>query len=403
MKKELEIKQMSPSDKLVINNDLRKYLANVSGEQLRMLKKDILENGIIDPIDIWDGVIIDGHTRYNIAKQNKLPFKVRIHTKEEFKSVDDVNIWMIQKQIGRRNLNPTQEGILMAKYYSLRKKKSGGDRRSQKFQNLDGQSFENKTTAKETAEAFGVSESTVHSARQTKEIVDEVEKTFGSSAAHSIIEEKVKIPVKQKTKIKKGLKTGKYSSMEELLDDVGIKGSKKEEPVVGTYAYNKLGKFTRKTRLIRDDLETLKKDSEKLFNDEIPHLIKMEALLAIKNAGDAFRKIEEYISDKFLLHDDMKEQTTSKHVKNQKNALLTFQQKLDDLNEFMGQMEESNMILTHGAGRLDKASLSDSVLLLSKNLDGFKEKNGLTEKDNVSKMKTEKNKEIEYTDFETID
>lgn len=52
-------------------------------------------------IILWNDTIIDGHNRYNICKNNNIDFET--HPKE-FENRDDVLLWIIDNQRGRRNI-----------------------------------------------------------------------------------------------------------------------------------------------------------------------------------------------------------------------------------------------------------------------------------------------------------
>jgi hypothetical protein len=47
-------------------------------EELNQLEANILQDGrIINPIIVWQGLIVDGHNRYTIAKKHpEIPFNV---------------------------------------------------------------------------------------------------------------------------------------------------------------------------------------------------------------------------------------------------------------------------------------------------------------------------------------
>lgn len=76
-------------------------------EELNQLEANILRDGrILNPIIVWEGLIVDGHNRYTIAKKHpEIPFT--IHEKE-FASRYEAIIWICKNQLGRRNLTPEQ-------------------------------------------------------------------------------------------------------------------------------------------------------------------------------------------------------------------------------------------------------------------------------------------------------
>jgi hypothetical protein len=97
-------------------------------------------------------VLVDGHNRYKICKKNNIPYKVK---KIDFKDIEEVKIWMVENQMGRRNLTPDQLSYYRGlKYLSLKKKKGGYDNVLSKGQN-------DFSTSEFLATQFNVSESTV--------------------------------------------------------------------------------------------------------------------------------------------------------------------------------------------------------------------------------------------------
>ena len=76
----------------------------------------------------WQGLIVDGHNRYTIAKKHpEIPFTVY---EKEFSSRYEAIIWICKNQLGRRNLTPEQKKYLIGKQYDAEKCSNGGDRKS---------------------------------------------------------------------------------------------------------------------------------------------------------------------------------------------------------------------------------------------------------------------------------
>lgn len=90
---------------LKINEKFRTVAPPLTENEMRLLKEDILAKGCRDPLVVWDGVIVDGHHRYKICRENNIPFLVM---EMEFKDEDEALIWIAKNQLGRRNLNSFQ-------------------------------------------------------------------------------------------------------------------------------------------------------------------------------------------------------------------------------------------------------------------------------------------------------
>ena len=85
-----------------IDDEFKKLIPPLSADEFKQLEENILSEGIRENIIIWNGIIIDGHNRYEIAQKHGLEFKT---SEKEFADRDSVKIWIIKNQFGRRNLS----------------------------------------------------------------------------------------------------------------------------------------------------------------------------------------------------------------------------------------------------------------------------------------------------------
>jgi hypothetical protein len=142
---------------LTILKEIKDYILPLSDEEFFNLEKSILLEGCRDPLIAWQKkddqlVLVDGHNRYNICKKNNIPFKVK---KIDFRDIEEVKIWMVENQMGRRNLTPDQISYYRGlKYLSLKKKKGG-------YINVLSKGQNDFSTSEFLATQFNVSESTV--------------------------------------------------------------------------------------------------------------------------------------------------------------------------------------------------------------------------------------------------
>lgn len=90
---------------LIIDPEFQSLLPPLSDKEFKQLEENIKADGCRDSLKIWNGIIIDGHQRYKICRENNIPFK----TEEiDFTDRDDAIVWIIQNQLGRKNLSPEQ-------------------------------------------------------------------------------------------------------------------------------------------------------------------------------------------------------------------------------------------------------------------------------------------------------
>ena len=109
---------------LKIDPELRDLLPPLTDEEYKQLEKNIVENGFDKnfPIMEWHGFIVDGHNRYDICKKYNITDYVvgtlAYETKEE------VMEWMLDIQLGRRNLSPIQRIAITEKYRPIYEKQA---------------------------------------------------------------------------------------------------------------------------------------------------------------------------------------------------------------------------------------------------------------------------------------
>ena len=154
-------------DDLVIDKEFEELLPVLTPEEFERLEQSILKNGMLDPIKVWEepgagrNIIIDGHNRYRILKKNNISLNYWENYKfmypDELPTRDAVKRWMLEQQLGRRNLSDAE------KYEIVQKFKSVFEQKAKKNQSLGGKGLANLPkvdTRKEMAKATGVSEGT---------------------------------------------------------------------------------------------------------------------------------------------------------------------------------------------------------------------------------------------------
>lgn len=103
-----------------IKDEFKKLIPALSVEEFKQLEQNCLAEGIREKIITWNGFIIDGHNRFEIATNHKLKFETE---NKEFDSEIDAKIWMVNNQFGRRNLQDFVKGELMKTLEELEKNK----------------------------------------------------------------------------------------------------------------------------------------------------------------------------------------------------------------------------------------------------------------------------------------
>ena len=106
--------------KLRIDKEFAEKIPPLTKDEFDQLEANILADGrVINPLIIWNGVIVDGHNRYRILQEHPdIPFET---FEKEFSDRYEVIAWICKNQLGRRNLTPAQRKYLIGKQYEAEK------------------------------------------------------------------------------------------------------------------------------------------------------------------------------------------------------------------------------------------------------------------------------------------
>lgn len=153
---------------LKINAKFRDLIPPLTTAERQQLHDNIVDDGCVtETIKVWDGNIVDGHNRYEIATEEGIEYSIEYY---DFESEQDAIEWILKNQLGRRNLSPDDASELRGRLYKARKESKGGDQKSKGQNALLGKSLgKSNKTASEIAEETGVNEKTV---RRDEEYVD---------------------------------------------------------------------------------------------------------------------------------------------------------------------------------------------------------------------------------------
>lgn len=163
--------------KLKIDPEFQSLIPPLTKEEFKQLRDNILEAGeVLDPIKTWQGSIVDGHNRWSIIQDNPdIPFKTY---EMIFLSRDDAKLWIIDNQIGRRNLSKEQQSNLRGKRYELEKKREGGSGNNQYTKEELPKNCEvaqsPQSTAQRLAKEYGVSKGTIENDAKFSRGIDKI-------------------------------------------------------------------------------------------------------------------------------------------------------------------------------------------------------------------------------------
>ena len=164
---------------LTVDPEFRDLIPPLNEEELKLLEESLVADGCESPLIVWNGAIIDGHNRYAICRKHDIPFSIQ---EKHFDSREEVMLWMLRNQLGRRNLNSYQRSELALRTEPLlreaAKKKQATSTGGHAPQLLETSRKAEKRihTDKELASLAGVSDNTIRKARRIVRDADDAVK-----------------------------------------------------------------------------------------------------------------------------------------------------------------------------------------------------------------------------------
>lgn len=143
---------VADSTQIQIDPEFRALIPPLSSDERSLLEENIVRDGCRDPLVVWNGILLDGHNRYDICSSLSLPFPVIEIALPDREAAAD---WIDTNQLGRRNLTPDQASLIRGRRYNRQKRQ--GERNDLTSTQIEGKS----PTAERLAEQHGVSRATI--------------------------------------------------------------------------------------------------------------------------------------------------------------------------------------------------------------------------------------------------
>ena len=159
---------------LRIDPEFESRIPPLTDDEFKQLEENILADGvIINPIIVWDGVIVDGHNRFRIAEKH--PHITFTTCEREFNDRHDALAWICKNQLGRRNLTFQQKKYLIGKQFEAEKQRQGTNNQyvQAKSEKCQLGTFQNSVdTAERIAQENGIGRRSVFRAEEFAKAVD---------------------------------------------------------------------------------------------------------------------------------------------------------------------------------------------------------------------------------------
>lgn len=174
---------MNAFQNIIIDPEFQRLLMPLAPEEYAQLERNIVDFGCKSPLQLWDGILIDGHNRYEICGKHGIKFGVEYVDLVDRKDAHD---WIINNQLGRRNVTPEQASYLRGKRYNAEKNSLGGNRGNQ-YTKVANPQNEGLATAQKLADEYHVGRATIERDAKFAEAVDAIADNAGEDARRAIL------------------------------------------------------------------------------------------------------------------------------------------------------------------------------------------------------------------------
>lgn len=104
--------------KLKIDPEFKALIPKLRKNEYLQLESNIMTDGCREAIITWNGIIVDGHNRYEICHRHNIPFQIK---EMEFDCREAVISWICANQLGRRNISEETRKYLIGIQYHTEK------------------------------------------------------------------------------------------------------------------------------------------------------------------------------------------------------------------------------------------------------------------------------------------
>jgi site-specific DNA-methyltransferase (adenine-specific) len=154
-----------------IDPEFESLIPPLDEDEFKQLEENILAEGVREPLLLWQGLLVDGHHRWKIIQEHSLGFDTQAI---DLDSREDAEIYIINNQLGRRNISKYQRTRLVIERNELELK--ARSRAREPGLRVD----------KKLAEMAGVGTETVYKVRQIEECGDDKTRAAARSGEMSI-------------------------------------------------------------------------------------------------------------------------------------------------------------------------------------------------------------------------
>ena len=210
---------------LKVDPEFQALIPPLSAEEFAQLEQNLQEWGCLDSLVIWqeEFTLLDGHNRYEICTRLGIEYQ---RTLISLPNREAAINWIIDHQLGRRNLSDERKRYLRGLRYNREKARHGaesGGRGNQHIlvspQDEDLPESPKNRTSERLAKEYGVSRQTIERDGQYAKAVDAIAETGGQELKDSILNGESGLSRPEIIELAKDVEANGVEALDVLKDD----------------------------------------------------------------------------------------------------------------------------------------------------------------------------------------
>lgn len=178
-----------------IDSEFKSLIPPLSQEERSQLETNLLNEGCRDQLVVWQGhnILLDGHNRYEICTRLGIEFRT---VEIDLPDSEAAHDWLIDNQLGRRNLTPEAVSYLRGKRYQSLKAKVKNPEGKNQHSEVSYQNDTKPETADKLASQYKVGSATIKRDAQYAQAVDTLASVVGEEIRPFLLSREAKLTKK---------------------------------------------------------------------------------------------------------------------------------------------------------------------------------------------------------------
>jgi hypothetical protein len=198
------------NNQILIDPEFQSLIPPLSDDEQAQLEANLINEGCLAPLIVWKGhnILLDGHNRFQLCMTHALEFQT---VEVALPDRESALTWIIENQLGRRNLTPEGRAYLRGTLYNTLKAKVSNPTGKNQYQvsghfdhqansihqtGVSGQNDHHPKTEEKLASLYRVGARTIRRDAQFAQAVDTLATVVGDDIRPAILTRKAQLSKK---------------------------------------------------------------------------------------------------------------------------------------------------------------------------------------------------------------